>query len=174
VDGEVCRLRLRDLDLARQTLFIDQTKFHKSRYVPFGPKVGRCLQHFLDLRHTTTAPAGQDDPLFVTLSRLPLVSSTLRRAFGAILRCLGITKAAGQRAPRLHDLRHTFAVHRLLRWYREGVDVQSRLPLLSTFLGHVEIHSTQVYLNVTIDLLREANDRFHRHFGSLFDEEGCR
>jgi integrase/recombinase XerD len=169
--GEVGRLRIRNVDLAAQTLFIDLTKFYKSRYVPFGPKVAQCLQQFLEVRRTELAPAKEDDPLFVTRSRVPLHRSTLRAAFLDILQRVGIRRSEGQRAPRLHDARHSFAVNRLLRWYREGVDVQSRLPLLSTFLGHVDVHSTQVYLTVTADLLREANDRFHRHFGSLFDEE---
>src|SRR5262249_11534575 len=73
-----------------------------------------------------------------------------------------------------HDLRHTFAVHRLLRWYRDGVDVQSRLLLLSGFMGHVNVHATQVYLTVTGDLLREANDRFQRHVAAVIGGEGGR
>ena len=77
----------------------------------------------------------------------------------------------GQKAPRLHDLRHTFAVHRLLRWYRDGADVQSKLPMLSTFMGHIDPTSTQVYLTITAALLQEANSRFHRNFGYLFDQE---
>src|SRR5439155_24453131 len=94
----------------------------------------------------------------------------LRDVFRDILGALGITGVEGQRPPRLHDLRHSWAVNRLLRWYRDGVDVQSRLPALSTFLGHVNPQSTQVYLTITADLLREANVRFHRHFGSQIDE----
>jgi integrase/recombinase XerD len=170
--GEVRRLRFRDVDLGRQTLFIDQTKFYKDRYVPFGPKVGRCLKQFLEVRRTSLAPASEDDLLFLTPSRVPLAYESLYKAFHEILRELGITSVAGQRAPRVHDARHSFAVNRLLRWYREGVDVQSRLPLLSVFMGHVDVHSTQVYLTVTGDLLRAANDRFHRHVASALGEEG--
>jgi site-specific recombinase XerD len=169
--GEVRRLRLRDVDLARRTLLIDQTKFHKSRYVPFGPKVGQCLERFLALRRTTLSPVGEDDLLFMTPSRVPLAYESLYKAFDEILGSLAITGVAGERPPRIHDLRHTFAVHRLLRWYREGVDVQSRLLLLSVFMGHVNIHSTQVYLTVTGELLREANDRFRRHVASVIDQE---
>lgn len=169
--GEVLRLRLRDLDLARDTLFIDQTKFHKSRYVPFGPKVRQCLEQFLEIRRTMLPPIQSDDPLFVTLWRSPLSPNTLLTVFQMIVRNLGIKGAVGQRPPRLHDLRHTFAVHRLLRWYRGGVDVQSRLPALATFLGHVDLKHTQVYLTATAELLQQANDRFYRHFGSLLGEE---
>lgn len=169
--SEVLHLRLRDLDLARQTLFIDQTKFHKSRYVPFGPKVHHCLQQFLEVRRTILPPQQPDDPLFTTLWRSPMSQGTLLTTFRAIVRTLGIKGSAGQRPPRLHDLRHTFAVHRLLRWYQQGVDVQSRLPALATFLGHVDLRHTQVYLTATTELLREANNRFYRHCGSLLDEE---
>jgi site-specific recombinase XerD len=168
--GEVLRLRLRDVDLARQRLFIDRTKFHKSRYVPFGPKVGRCLEQFLALRRTIITPVGDDDQLVVAQSRGPLSYCTLYKAFDEILHELKITNPAG-RAPRVHDLRHTFAVHRLLRWYREGVDVQGQLLSLSVFMGHVNVYSTQVYLSATADLLQAANDRFHRHAGSVINGE---
>jgi integrase/recombinase XerD len=95
----------------------------------------------------------------------------LLNAFRDILGTLGISGNEGQRAPRLHDLRHAFAVRCLLRWYRDGEDVQGRLPALATFLGHVDPEATQVYLSITAELLREANVRFHRHFGSSFDKE---
>lgn len=168
--GEVLRLRLCDLQFDRQTLFIARTKFHKSRYVPFGPKVGECLRRYLDVRRTLLLPVREDDPLFVAKRRKPLSLRTLLDVFRDILRTLGITGIPGQGLPRLHDLRHSFAVNRLLRWYRDGVDVQSRLPALSTFLGHVNPQATEVYLTITADLLREANARFHRHFGDQFDE----
>jgi site-specific recombinase XerD len=169
--GEVRRLRLRDVDLGRQALFIEQTKFYKDRYVPFGPKVARRLEQFLEVRRTALPPASEDALLFLTPSRVPLAYESLYKAFREILHDLGITSVAGQRPPRVHDLRHTFAVHRLLRWYREGVNVQSRLPLLSVFMGHVDVHSTQVYIAMTGDLLREANARFHQYVASVIDEE---
>jgi integrase/recombinase XerD len=169
--GEVRRLRLRDVDLERQALFIDQTKFHKSRYVPFGPKVGQCLQRYLEARRQVLLPVQEDDPVFTTKWRKPVYPRTLMLAFRKILSALGIGGIPGQGPPRLHDMRHSFAVQRLLRWYREGLDVQARLPLLATFLGHVEPHSTEVYLTMTAELLQEANARFHRHFGRALDEE---
>lgn len=162
--GEACRLRARDVDLDRQALFIGETKFHKSRYVPFGPKVGRCLQEFLPARRLVLAPLRDDDPLFVTAWRRPISPPTLLEVFRGLLQAEGIASGEG-RPPRLHDLRHTFAVHRLLRWYRDGTDVQARLPALATFLGHVRPQSTQVYLSITAELLQEANARFQRHFG---------
>jgi integrase/recombinase XerD len=162
--GEARRLRIRDVDFSRQTLFIDRTKFYKSRCLPFGPKVGRSLQEFLDLRRTILPPVREEHPLFVAWWRTPVCPSMLGDTFRTVVRKLGIT-ANHARSPRLHDLRHTFAVHRLLRWYRERVDVQARLPWLATFLGHVDIQATEVYLTITAELLREANSRFYEHFG---------
>ena len=168
--GEVCRLRLRDLDFTRKALFIEQTKFHKSRYVPFGPKVGECLQRFMVERRQALLPLRDDDPLFITCWRKRIPNNTMFLVFRNILCARSILNPGG-RPPRLHDLRHTFAVQRLLRWYRDGVDVQSRLPMLSTFMGHVELRSTEVYLTITQELLQEANKRFHQHFGCSHKEE---
>jgi site-specific recombinase XerD len=172
--GEACRLRVRDLSLAEMTLFIDQTKFYKSRYVPFGPKLGSHLQEFVDLRRTRQPSLGDDDPLFVASGPGHVDKSGLNNTFRAIVDGLGIRGMPRQRAPRPHDLRHSCAVHRLLRWYREGADVQSKLPLLSTFLGHIDPTSTQVYVTMTMALLQEANTRFYRTFGHFFDSENDR
>jgi site-specific recombinase XerD len=169
--GEVRRLRLRDVNLDQQTLLITQTKFHKSRYVPFGPKVAACLQHYLEARPQRLVPWGEGDPLFVTFRRQPMARQVLLTVFRSLLGTLGITGLPGQPPPRLHDLRHTFAVQCLLRWYRQGIDVQSRLPVLATFMGHVEPRSTEIYLTITADLLHEANARFHKHFGPSSAQE---
>lgn len=167
--GEACRLRVRDLSLADATLFIDQTKFYKSRYVAFGPNLGSRLQQFLDLCRSRKPSLGEDDPLFIALGPNHVEQSGLNKTFRALVDRQGIRGVPGQKAPRPHDLRHTFAVHRLLRWYRDGEDVQSKLPLLSTFMGHIDPTSTQVYLTMTSALLQEANSRFHQNFGYLFD-----
>jgi integrase len=166
--GEVRRLRIRDVDFQRDTIFIDQTKFDKSRYVPFGPKLGQCLREYLNARREVRPPLEDNSPFFATSGRVPVGAGALGNAFHILLKTAGIAELP---RPRLHDLRHTFAVHRLLRWYREGVDVQQRLPWLSTFMGHVDIKSTQVYLTITADLLKEASARFYRHCGRLLAEE---
>jgi integrase len=172
--GEACRLRVGDLSLSEATLFIDQTKFYKSRYVPFGPQLGNRLRRFLDLRRGRQPSLGKDDALFVALGPRHVNQSGMNNTFRAIVDRLGIQGGPGHKAPRPHDLRHSFAVHRLLRWYREGADVQSKLPLLSTFMGHIDPTSTQVYLTITAALLQEANARFHRSFGYHFDQENDR
>ena len=83
---------------------------------------------------------------------------------GPLDRHIAGVKTAINNASRLHDLRHSFAVHRLLAWYRDGEDINARLPWLATYMGHVDIRSTQVYLHATTDLLEQVNDRFHDHY----------
>ena len=84
--------------------------------------------------------------------------------FLQIIRDLGLRGPKGQRGPRIHDLRHSFAVNRLLAWYREGTNLAAKLPLLSTYLGHSTITGTEVYLHATAQLLESAGQRFHSHF----------
>jgi integrase len=94
----------------------------------------------------------------------PLKDGTVRRAFARVRRSARIIRTDGARyQPRLHDLRHAFAGHRLTAWYRAGADVQRLLPQLSTYLGHLSVASTQVYLTMTPELLREACLRFERY-----------
>jgi site-specific recombinase XerD len=73
---------------------------------------------------------------------------------------------------RSHDLRHSFAVHRLLAWYRDGKDINSRLAWLATYMGHVDIRSTQVYLQATNELLEQVSDRFHRYYSQHVNHQG--
>ena len=77
-----------------------------------------------------------------------------------IIRLSGINTHAGRGGPRIHDLRHTFVVHRMTQWYQEGINPQARLAHLATYLGHRDIHSTLVYLTITQELLQQANQRF--------------
>jgi site-specific recombinase XerD len=163
--GEALRLRVEDIDLEQRVLFIHQTKFHKSRYVPFGPRLARCLRRYLDIRLQKMQPIHPQDPAFTALWRRPVCYQALSSVFRNLLVAAGIRATGSHMGPRTHDLRHSFAVHRLLRWYRQGVDVQSRLMHLSVFMGHIEPSSTQVYLTITADLLAEANRRFHGRFG---------
>ena len=168
---EARRLCICDVDLEQNVLLIRETKFHKSRMVPFGPRLASCLQRYLDIRRTVLQPVQEQDPLFVALWRRPMAASGINQVFRKLLSEVGLDDLNGRRRPRIHDLRHTFAVHRLLRWYRQGVDVQSRLMFLATFMGHVEIRSTEVYLTVTAELLNEANTRFLKRFGDIIAAE---
>jgi site-specific recombinase XerD len=169
--GEVLKLRYNDIRMDQATIFVRETKFYKERHLPFGPKLHRCLERYLAARNATDSKEGGDELLFVGWRNRPVAAQTVRTIFRALVKRTGVTPLPGQRMPRLYDLRHAFAVHRLLRWYKEGVDVQERLVLLSTFMGHVSIYETQVYLTITASLLNEANKRFQETFGSVCNRE---
>lgn len=156
--GEVSRLRIGDVDFQRDTLFIHETKFSKSRIVPMGPKLAARLCSYVDRRYGETHDAAT--PLFSFTKRGCISEGTISQTFHALVPKLGLRLSPGVSSPRVHDLRHAFAVATLLRWYREGVDPNRRLIHLSTFLGHVDPNSTAVYLTITDDLLREADQRF--------------
>ena len=168
--GETLRLTIKDIDLHQNTLFIRDSKFYKDRLVPFRLKLGKCLETYMDLRCGYFKAIKKDDLLLVAHTYTVVRNRLIETTFGNILKDAAIVAPPGQRRPRLHDLRHTFAVHRLLHWYEEGVNVQNKLPLLSTFMGHVNIYSTQVYLTITDSLLREANNRFYNQFGIEFKQ----
>ena len=157
--GEVSRLQRGDLDLAQQLLWIRNSKFGKSRLVPFGPRLGTVLRTYVDrARDQTAAP---EAPLFTFDGQHGVHTNSIRNTFrDELLPRLHLRVPPGTRPPRVHDLRHSFAVGTLLRWYRAGLDPAVRLPHLSTFLGHLNPAATAVYLTITADLLQEANRRF--------------
>lgn len=173
--AEALALRLADVDLDDGLITIRDGKFHKSRVVPLQPNVTRILVAYADARRQHRHRVDPDAALFVNEWRRPCGYPRVVATFLEIARRVGIRAAPGQRGPRLHDLRHTFAVNRLLAWYRDGGDVQARLPLLSTYMGHICLVSTQVYLDITAELLLEAARRFQAP-RLVFDptEGGCR
>jgi site-specific recombinase XerD len=156
--GEVVRLKLSDADFTRDLLFIRETKFCKSRLVPLGPKLTQRLKRYVEERHGSTA--APELPLFSFTKRGCIHEGTISQAFHALLPKLQLHIPPGVSPPRLHDLRHSFAVATLLRWYRQGIDPNCRLIHLSTFLGHVDPNSTAVYLTITEELLHQAAQRF--------------
>lgn len=159
--SEALALRLADVDLDQGLLVIRKAKFHKSRALPLETDVTRALGAYVDARRQYRHRTDPEAPLFVNEWRRPCSYPVVVATFLGIARRAGIRGAPGQRGPRLHDARHSFAVHRLLAWYRDSGDVQARLPLLSTYMGHVCLVSTQVYLEITAELLHEAARRFH-------------
>ena len=159
--GEASRLLIGDIDWDRRTLLIRNSKFGKSRLVPFGPRLYQALREYLDLRTRHWGTASVEEPLFTFNGRTPVSPNSIRNTFHEdLLPQLKLELPEGIGRPRIHDLRHSFAVGVLLRWYRTGVDASARLHYLSTFLGHVNPETTAVYLTITADLLQEANRRF--------------
>ena len=159
---EAVNLTCSDVDLHEAILTIRNTKFGKTRLVPFGPHLGQSLT-----RYAARAKAPRADaPFFTTRMGARVKPDTLQHNFRILCNRAGIRRTDGaNEQPRLHDLRHTFAVHRLTSWYQQGADVQRLLQHLSVYLGHVHIRHTQVYLSMTPQLLHEAAQRFERYAG---------
>lgn len=160
--GEAFALNIEHFLPDEQKLYIAEGKFRKSRWIVLSVSTTHALQQYLDRRMGKGANA-PDSPLLLNQRRHRLSRPAVRDAFMHLLHECGIpwTRQAG---PRIHDMRHTFAVHRLLAWYRDGEDVNARLPALATYMGHVKINSTQVYLQATAELLGEVDRRFHDHY----------
>jgi site-specific recombinase XerD len=162
--GEALRLRCCDVDLGHRLLAVWDTKFFKSRLVPIGTDLGKALEVYQSARQHLPFPAEARSAFFCTATGHAISLAKLEGVFVRLRQHAGIQHPATDRwQPRLHDLRHTFAVHRLIAWYREGADVQACLPLLATYLGHVNLSGTQAYLSMTPELLSEASRRFERY-----------
>jgi len=160
--GEVSRLERKDLDFDRNLLIIRQTKFSKDRLVPFGPKIAQYLQEYLKHHEEYYGEWKLDSPVFTFRGGRPVHPGTISQTFHCLVSQLDLEIPPGVSPPRLHDLRHSFAVGALLRWYRTGIQPAQRLFHLSTFLGHVDPSSTAIYLTITEDILKEANQRFEQ------------
>ena len=158
--SEVLHLKLTDAHLQDSLLTIRESKFYKTRLVPIGPHLKKALSAYAEKR-CHSASLNPDSFFFVTRDGECVTRQIAERSFDRLRNRAGVHRNDGARyQPRLHDLRHSFAVHRLVSWYRQGADVQRLLPQLSTYLGHVHVASTQHYLTMTPELLQEASLRF--------------
>jgi len=173
--GEIVKLTVGDVDLGEGLLEIRDTKFFKSRRLPLAPSVLKVLTGYLHERAEAGAPTSAAAPLWWTPARRQSYSYGMaEELLTCVLRRAGLKPARGTSGPRVHDLRHTFVAHRMLRWYRDGVDPQTRLPHLATYLGHKDIQSTLVYLNITPELLQQASERYRRHSVEVLGAAGGR
>jgi len=165
---EALNLRLSDIDFSGRSITVREGKFRKGRVLPFGPRFGDALRRFIEA-HPLLRTATASNFLFPTDSNrtLRLSHKTVANTLDQILRKLDITARPGTRPPGLHSFRHSFAVHRVERWHREHVDLGAKLPLLSAYLGHKELASTQVYLTMTPERLRLVGVEFERMYGSV-------
>ncbi len=162
--GEALRLTHADVDLTNRLLTVREAKHHKSRLVPLDPTLAQAMAAHA-ARNLPPDPAGAaGHPFFANRNGTPLRQEAVRTRFRAVREIAGIPRLDGiRRQPCLHDLRHACAQHRLTSWYRQGLDVQRLLPILSTYLGHVSLVSTQIYLSMTPELLGAASSRFERY-----------
>lgn len=159
--GEACRLERDDADLEAGTLVIADSKFGKSRLVFLHPTAITALRVYERAREEAF-PEPVASTFLVNSRGGPLDGPNLPKTFAALATAAGIQAPPGRRAPRLHDLRHAFTVATMLDWYRDGGDVQARLPLLSTWLGHVDPKSTYWYLQAVPELLTLAAGRLEQ------------
>ena len=161
--SEALSLTLADVDLPASLLTIRESKFYKTRLVPMSPDLSSALGTYVAERAQQHSTAW-DAMLFLTRTSTPLTRRTAEYIFSRLRVRAGVLRHDGGRyQPRLHDLRHAAAVHRVVWWYRQGADVQRLLPQLATYLGHVHIAATQRYLTLTPELLHEASQRFEHY-----------
>ena len=162
--GEACRLDRVDVDLDDAVLTVRDSKFGKHRQVPIHASTVKALDTYGQARDRIfTAP--DSAAWFVSTRGTRLQEANLPATFARLIAAAGIQVPAGQRRPRLHDLRHSLCMTILLGWYRDGVDVQARMPWLSIYLGHVDPKSTYWYLTGTPELLTLAAARLEHAFG---------
>jgi integrase len=161
--GELVRLVMSDYDPVERTLLVRASKFHKSRLVALSQSVADELEHYLRARRRL--PHHKDAPLLVSNRHGPSAYSSA--SFGLSMRRLfqlADVRAPDGQFPHVHDIRHTYAVHALLRWYRDGADVQAKLPALAAAMGHVSVASTAYYLGFVEPIAEAASTRFDRHW----------
>ena len=162
--SEACRLDGDDIDYDSGVLTVRDSKFGKSRQVPLHTSTLAAL-HGYDRARGQWCGTPRTPGLLVSTRGTRLDQRNLPRTFAGLLDTAGICTPPGQRRPRLADMRHSFATATLLDWYRDGADVQARLPLLSTYLGHADPKSTYWYLTGSPELLALAAARVEGAFG---------
>lgn len=162
--SEACSLDRTDVDLTSGLLTVRDTKFGKSRQVPVHASTTAALRTYARQRDRQR-PAPSTPAFLVSTRGTRLDAHNLPHTFAKLLDSAGITAGESHRRPRLHDMRHTFATTTLLNWYRDGADVQARLPLLTTYLGHADPKSTYWYLSGSPELMALAAARLEHSFG---------
>jgi integrase len=164
--SEVARLTISDYDLAERTLLVRASKFRKTRLIALSKSAADELERYLVERRRLTRD--RHAPLLVhnQFGPAPYTAKTFGMAMQRLIRQADVRMPDG-RFPHVHDLRHTFAVHALLRWYRAGVDVQAKLPALSIAMGHASVSSTAYYLQLLEPVAEAASVRFDRHWHKI-------
>jgi integrase len=159
--SELLALDNGDIDLKEGLLTIRCTKFRKSRCLPLHPTTRQALSRYVTRRNEVYL-IPQSPSFFVSEQGTRLNKCTVRATFIRLSRQIGLRSPSDRRGPGMHDFRHRFAVQTLIRWYRDGVDVERHLPELSTYLGHVKMSDTYWYLSATPELLGLAAERLEQ------------
>ncbi len=162
--SEAVALPLGDVDVPNTLLTVRNTKCHKTRLVPLGADLQQRMTQYLTQRQEAGHSQRPGAPFFVLRRGTPVSVHIVEQHFRCLCEYAGVRRSDGARyQPRLHDLRHSFAVHRLTSWYRQGADVHTLVPYVSTSLGPVNLAATQVSLTMTPELLQEASRRFQQY-----------
>ena len=164
--SEIINLGCDDVDLKQELLTVRLTKFSKSRLIPLHPSTLENLDQYLNRRYELY-PRPSTNRFFLSNQGRPLTDCSIRWTFVKISRQIGLRKAGDSSAPRIHDLRHRFAVTTLLHWYQSNVDVKQRLPVLSTYLGHAHVTDTYWYLSSIPELLALTKGRLEKRWEDL-------
>jgi integrase/recombinase XerD len=169
--GEALRLRMQDVDIRSSVLFIDTFK-GRTRWVPFHQSLSRELGQYLAARVQYASP-DPDTRFFVGANQCRLPVKTAWETVARLFKLAGLKPQRGRVGPRPYDLRHAFAIHKLSRWYSQGVDLHARLPWLSAYMGHADIIGTETYLNATPELLALAGNRLRRRYKNADEDNNA-
>jgi integrase/recombinase XerD len=164
--SEAINLQVKDVDWSEGMITIHGAKFGKSRLVPLHPTTRKVLSSYAERRDCFFGRKPVSH-FFVSSRGTRLDGGDVRRTFYQLSRQIGLREVSASHGPRLHDFRHRFAVQTLVRWYRQGMDVQRRLPVLSTYLGHAHVTDTYWYLTSTPELMVAAGKRMEERWGGL-------
>jgi integrase len=165
--SEALRLRVDDVDLHDRVLLVRETKFYKSRLVPFSDGLLTIFQHYQQKRLALLGSPARVAPFFPNTHDGHYSRGHLEDLWLRLRRHVGIDGG-----PRIHDLRHSFATLRLAAWYREGADVEAKLPLLATYMGHASVAATYRYLTILPETLVAASERLRRYSGTIITPAG--
>ena len=164
--GEIVALDHDDVDLKHGVLTVRKGKFNKTRLIPVHESTQRKLKAYA-WRRDKLMPVRSTDGFFISDCGVRLTTFTVRATFIKISRLIGLRKATDSHGPRVHDLRHTFAVRTLTHWYRAGINPEQRLPLLSAYLGHAKVSDTYWYLSAVPELLGAVSTRLNNYLGDF-------
>jgi integrase/recombinase XerD len=162
--NEVLKLCVRDVDLNQGIITVRQGKFRKDRLVPPALSLVNRLRRYASNHFENRPP---NAPFFPGPSGRPFSLRTVYTLFRELLLQCGISHAGRGEGPRIHDFRHVFALHTIRRWYRNGEDLDAKLPLLASYLGHQHISGTQRYLHLVAEIFPEITARTEAAFGDV-------
>ncbi len=165
--SEAVDLKLKDVDLSQGLVTIRGSKFDKDRLIPLSPSLNQYLNGYFSKVHAVSTA---EDFFFIQKDRTAISPDTVYKYFRKLLWRIGISHGGKGRGPRLHDLRHTFAVHSLNQMVRQGMDIYCALPILSTYLGHASVTATGKYLRLTEEAYPDILDKINRTCAYVFPD----